>query len=712
MNQVVNRRRTRWAVCAAVFLWWSVSTAVAESEQPDTSDWACKWCVFNAGITSKLDGGIGYVSDDSFKFGQYTGLGNEGMFAIVDGEGEYRGEDGGFWDLSAYVLGSDRISAEAGGGKQGRYDVFFSYDQFPNLIQDTTSTPFSGYDILQLPANWVRADTTGGMTELSSSLRPFDFETGRKRLGLGARFLPNKHWTTALQYRRDEQSGYQSIGAPIGGSLIAGFPFQTQSSLIAEPADSVTHLLDATVSFQSKQSHVNLGYQGSIFEQDVDSVTWQNPFNDLTGNGADAGRRALAPDNQFHQLYATLGHRFGATTRATARVAVGRMEQDATLLPYTINPGLQNSLPRNSADGEVNTHNYQLKISSRPARKLSFNADFTYNDRNNDTPRSTYDYVITDAMAAPGPRINRIYSFTNESIDLNGAYRISRAVRASLGYERKDAKRTLQQIENTIEDSLWGALALSPHATLDLDLRYARSERVGDEFRLVPDTDPPQNPLIRKYNMADRDRDAFRGVLSYTPGAIVGFGLTADYADDDYTESQLGLTEGDYLSVSTDLSINATPDIRINAYASLQNIKSTQVGSQTFSTPTWSAENKDDFETLGLTLNYEPMGRDISVHFDYMYSNSTGDVDIRNSLDPVSPFPENDTRLNRAELHLDYQMSDALTWRFGWIFEDYDSTDWALDGVNPDTIPNVLSLGAQAFSYSVHVPSVSVRYRF
>jgi hypothetical protein len=39
-----------------------------------------------------------------------------------------------------------------------------------------------------------------------------------------------------------------------------------------------------------------------------------------------------------------------------------------------------------------------------------------------------------------------------------------------------------------------------------------------------------------------------------------------------------------------------------------------------------------------------------------------------------------------------------------------DSDDWALDGVNPDTIPNLLALGADAWNYDANIFYISVRW--
>jgi len=48
----------------------------------------------------------------------------------------------------------------------------------------------------------------------------------------------------------------------------------------------------------------------------------------------------------------------------------------------------------------------------------------------------------------------------------------------------------------------------------------------------------------------------------------------------------------------------------------------------------------------------------------------------------------------------------------GYWYESYDSSNWSIDGVTPDTIPNVLALGVQSPSYDVSVIAASLRYKF
>ncbi|MGD8421414.1 MAG: hypothetical protein PVJ78_13295, partial [Gammaproteobacteria bacterium] len=57
----------------------------AEMRAPDISKWQCEYCAFEEGWYTDLTLGIGNVSDDSYKFGEYNGLQEQGSFAIVDG---------------------------------------------------------------------------------------------------------------------------------------------------------------------------------------------------------------------------------------------------------------------------------------------------------------------------------------------------------------------------------------------------------------------------------------------------------------------------------------------------------------------------------------------------------------------------------------------------------------------------------------------------
>jgi hypothetical protein len=79
---------------------------------------------------------------------------------------------------------------------------------------------------------------------------------------------------------------------------------------------------------------------------------------------------------------------------------------------------------------------------------------------------------------------------------------------------------------------------------------------------------------------------------------------------------------------------------------------------------------------------------------------------------PPDPMPDLETRVHTVRLNLAYHWSDSLEIVGDLRYEDSDAEDWALDGVGPATVPNLLSLGAEAYDYDVLVFGLSFRYFF
>jgi hypothetical protein len=65
-----------------------------------------------------------------------------------------------------------------------------------------------------------------------------------------------------------------------------------------------------------------------------------------------------------------------------------------------------------------------------------------------------------------------------------------------------------------------------------------------------------------------------------------------------------------------------------------------------------------------------------------------------------------------GELTGEYRWSPALTLRTTLRYEHFDADDWQLDGVEPATVPTLLSLGADAYDYDVTLFELAFTYRF
>jgi opacity protein-like surface antigen len=67
--------------------------------------------------------------------------------------------------------------------------------------------------------------------------------------------------------------------------------------------------------------------------------------------------------------------------------------------------------------------------------------------------------------------------------------------------------------------------------------------------------------------------------------------------------------------------------------------------------------------------------------------------------------------MDSLHLAMNYEVSERMDLNFGLRYERFETADWALDGVQPDTIPAVLTMGADAYDYDVWVVGIGVRYR-
>lgn len=687
----------------------AAETPVAETSQTamsgdfvvDISNWKCEDCAFEEGFSTELELGIGNVSDPSYKFGEYNGLYEEGTFLILNGKARYRGENANYYDLTVEDLGLDSRSIDIEGGRQGRYKAFFRYDEINHAISDSIMTPYlgNGSDTLTLPTSWVTAGNTTGMSDLASSLQSFDVELKRKRMDVGFSFIQASSWKYDLKYRHEIREGTKSSA----GS------FTFNAAQIIEPVDYITDEIDASASYIGKRWQATLAYYGSFFTNENKSLTWDNAYTPGP-NGEDSGQLALAPDNLFHQLILSAGFQISDKTRLSGDISIGRMQQDEDFLPATINSSLVvPALPRDSADARVDTTHANIRFISSISDKLRLNASYTFSDHDNQTPQSAYTWVRTDNLVKT-PTTNQPYSFTRQETKLGGDYRFSRSTKLSAGMDYDSLERTLQEVDKTTETTTWGKLIVRGKDFMDMTFKVAQAERDISNYQVVAEIDTPQNPLLTKYNMADRSRTTAGATVNAMLGETMSLGFGVDYADDDYSESTIGLTDASELSLNVDASAILSEVSSIHAFASQERIESKQVGSSTFSFPNWYAENDDTVNTIGIGYKQRFMEDRLDLGVDYVISQSTGKINILFSAD--ESFPDLEVDLKSLKFYADYRMKDNMSVHAAYIYESYDTKDWSLDNVDPDTVSNVLGFGELSPTYDVSVVTVSLRYKF
>jgi len=683
----------------------ALGAAAGASAQVDTSQWKCTSCPYPKGTTGSVDAGVGYVSDSSKKFGDYTGLDEKGAFLELGGNISHRGENGYFADLWGADLGLDSRRLYGQAGREGLYSVNVGYSEIPRHLTEGASTPFlgSGSSMLTLPGGFPAADTT--TMPLAGTLQPIDIGFKYKRLDLGGTFIGENGWSANLSLRHDERDGTR----PTSGS------FFSTASQFAAPVNEKTDGAELTVAYATKQLQATVSYLFSSFRNDNTSVTWSNPFFPVVP-GATSGQLALAPDNQFQQLRGTAGYDVTPTIRVSGEMAYGRMTQNDAFLAPTVNAILAPTvppLPASSLDGKIDTFTANAKMTATPMDGLRVTGSYDRESRQNKTPVRSYPTVATDMFVGTTSQNNTPFSFTLDRFKLIGDYSggLPNNTRLTGGAEYDMRERTYQEVVTTREMTLWGKVTAQPTEKLSTWLKYAYSWRDNSVYGTSYWFGYPENPLLRKFYLADRERNMIEGRLDYAISEKVSIGVSADYADDNYSHSSVGLTSARSANVAVELATVFTERTQGRAYFQTQTIRSQQNGSEAFSVPDWTGRMKDKFDVLGVGVKHVAIPKKLDIGADLTVSRSRSDVAVDNIL-AAPPFPTARTKLEAIKLFGTYTLKDNLSITGSYHYEHYDSTDWRLDGIAPGTVPNLLTLGAHSPNYSVNVFRVAMRYWF
>ncbi len=693
------------ALLPILLLAWQSAAIEAAETQSDTppSIAKCKQCIKYTGWRGDLDFGLGYVSDDSLRFGDYRGLEEKGFYAAVDGDLHFRDLDGRYFDLYARDLGYDSRQLTMRGGNQGRYELRFAWKEIPKYRGFGTQTSFLGVgsDNLTLPADWVHSSTTGGMTALSSSLKAALLKTQRKTLDAGATIHFARNWSYKVDFQRQEKKGTRTLGA--------GLLFNN-STILPSPVDFTTNQFDMGLSWAGKRAQVQLGFIGSHFDNGDNSLTWQNPFTASPDH--QTFRAALEPDNEFYQF--NLSGAFAVTPRIrlSGQAAIGELSQDEPFLPVTINPSYSDlPLPRLSLDGRLDTSTFNLsgKLSARLNNRLSFTARGKLDERDNKTPVDSYIQVTTDLVPSI-PRYNRPFSYKREQYSADLRFRAHRLIRLSGGAGQKNIERSLQATDRTEETTYWGQVKVNPLVSTQLRIKLESSNRDVSDYIQPDDGGPVDHPLMRKFNQADRDRERILVELDIMPFEAFGINLSYFQADSDYRQSEIGLQESNEESYTINFNYAMSTKVNMYAFLTRDDIDADLLNTTGGSAIPWNAVTRDRITTLGFGLSSR-ISKKSSIGFDYVSSDSKGDISVQTSAEEA-PFDPLKTDLTNAKVHFDYEVSDHWAYKLYAEYEKFSSRDWAIDGLGVDGISSVLTMGEQSPEYTAWYFRVQASYRF
>lgn len=692
-------RRRRQATGAAALL--VAGAAWADTPAPDTSAWKCEQCPFFEGYTGDVEAGALYAHGANFSYGRYTGIDRSTAYADLAAAGQYRGADGTHASFDIEDLGLASRQGTAAVGSEGRYQVKVDYSDLPTRLYDTGATPFlgAGGGNLTLPAAWVPAGSTAGMSALGATLAPVNIEYDRRTASLAGSYVASSAWKLHAEVRHEEKNGT---------GLMSG-SFLTEAAQLPQPIDYVTDTVEAGAAWADRRASLRLTYTGSWFRNDIDSLTFANPYLPIVA-GSTQGRLALPPDNNLQQ-FALAGNvpLNWLATSLTYAASVGSLRQNEGFLPFSTLPGA--TVPTPSAlDGDVHLSHYALALASHPLPKLSLRGSATYDGRDDNTTPLTLDYVVTDTFPSGSALTTPRYSEDRTRLEGSADYALERWVRVGVGGKYLVTHFGPNQlVSDTRDTESWARATVDPLAGLSITLKGGSASRKTSGF-IASALPPAENALVWAYDYAPRDREFFALTGSWQATAALAWSVEGFFANDDYRLSQLGLQSVHERRASTTLTW--TPRETLSAYidGGYQRLGMLQDGfTGTFAAP-WQVRDSEHFWNAGAGGQWA-MATHWTLALDYLHAPSYGDFNTQSG--PVAePFPQNWSRLDSVRLDLRYQWTRAAQLHLRFIHEKYDSSDWALGDVGPATIPGLLALGVLPWAHDVNLVALTFRYEF
>ncbi|HRX88288.1 MAG TPA: MtrB/PioB family decaheme-associated outer membrane protein [Steroidobacteraceae bacterium] len=684
-------------------------------ERPDTSRWTCALCPPAArGARIEADVGAAHVSDAAARFGDYRGLEERGGYLVLGGALDYAGVAGQRGAVRAQDLGLASRELQAEVEWPGRLNLGLEYRALPRYLSANARTPFRTFGQTNiLPSDWVRAGATTGMSQLDTSARAVQLSFDRAILQASSQWHPSPRVGLALDYRRDARNGREDITAA----------FVNLGAQLRRPIDDRTDTVIATLSFDGALGGGQSRYLGSLYTNKVAMLSWENPFTAVVP-GADVGQLALAPDNSLHQLQGTWTHRMGVSGRLSINAAYGESQQDSQPLPYTTNSALALGSPPELQDASVATSHVSvrfhsdLRVLGRAWRGARVTFDARRDERNDRRPHAWFERVEGDSFVAPAV-LNAPYDFVRQRVTAGIDYDlrklltfvpVGQRLTLSGGWQYESAERPQREVVSTRERSGWGRLAYAPRSWLRTELEVGRGVRELGRVNAGAGLGAGQNPLLRKYDLADRERQYAEFSLAVVPASDWSVLLSGEYASNDYINSRLGLASSRDRRATLASHKSIGSRVTMSAHYSWDRRTARQLGSQAFAMTDWSATTDDSSRTAGTGFRLDDIGGRAAFALDYSYSLAQGEIATDRGILPNAEFPTITHRTRSLSARLDYPYNRRVTVRAELLVERYDADDFAIDGVGPATIPTFLTLGSTTLDYDLRYVALSFLY--
>ena len=648
-------------------------------------------------------------------------------------------------DLWSENVGYSDQSYNLNASKAGESYLNVQWDQTPHVYSTSAQTIYNGVgtNALTLPAglsNTMFTDAgcklvagvvtavAGGcgnpLAAASAAKVNADIQTNLHGTDIGIR-----RDTASVEYRwtpqdwdiRANYSDTHRFGTQVQGVVFAS----STSGVVAQvpaPVDDTTQNFGVSgehvgTSPWNQPYNVKLSYGGSLYTDNLNGYTVQNPFCPTGAIGDQCARvgalssplalMSTPPNNQANMFGETIGADLPFKSRYMGTVSYDLMRQNQAFLPETITATFQGgvgpgaglppawkgsllfpgnsvaALPAPSLNGSISTLLINNVLTTAITPELKAKASYRYYDYDNGTPTLSFaDWVLNDAAAAgvhsPVNTLSPGYIKQNAGEELTWSPTHEWNVGAAYGYERYDW--AFADVDATNENSGKAYLDWKPAGWATLRASGSYSERRYENYNYLGyvglfqwpgaaasaggttiGASPDYAAAYRQIFLDNRNRTQakFQADVDLVPTFTVSptFGLK----NDDYLLNPLyeeGVLSDHSWYAGVDVAYAIDPDTNLLVTYLYEHHSQVISNSTTNAVPFTAAslirtDIEDNVNTVTIAVNHAFIPNKFDVKVGYT-------VSVATDSQPVSPAPTAATGGQYPEVKTTYQRLEAL----------------------------------------------------
>lgn len=551
------------------------------------------------------------------------------------------GSKDGLYEIDAWGknVGYSDQRYEAYLSKAGEQYFNFMWDQTPHVYSTSGSTLFNtngnaltlinpnigaqmfaagGAGFPTIPNNPTVASlakTNAISTIINQNVVPTNVGIRRDTASVDYRYTPTDNWDIRANY-----SNMRRTGSQVDSVLFTGTNTGSRVD-VAKPVADTTQNFGVNGEYSGTSAwgqkfNAMVGYNGSVYQDDFNNYTVQNPFcSGLTcaGNGTATTPLAMMstpPNNQMNGVTGTLGADLPFKSRYMGTVAYSGMRQNDPFLPFastgitglTLNglpaaslstiPALihtQGGAGVTSLNGSINTLLVNNVVTTQVTSDLKTKLSYRYYDYDNQTPElNIANWIMADALAANpahptyAPVDTLSMGYIKQDAGAEATWRPVNSVNvgAAYGYEHYDWTRA--DASSTGENSGKVYADWKPTSWITTRASALFADRRADNYNYIgnvgmfqwpnltgvgsgtwPNGTTNYSPYYRQLYLDDRDRAQGKFAVDVKVLNNLTVTPTFNVKNDTYifAQNQEGLTSDRSYAAGIEAAYAATPDV-------------------------------------------------------------------------------------------------------------------------------------------------------